>query len=167
LLLAPDEDDELDAFDLPDVPAPADPGRVITIVVDPGDFPGALPITSIVVLPTSRCALAVNTPFPTAAGWPSTSTVAVFGVTVPRTVTLLALITLPFGGDVTCTTTAAAATVLVEVEVVADPPQPHKSPLATAGKKTVLSRIAHQRSVWTLILPPLAPPTTHLWINQP
>ena len=56
---------------------------------DPGPArvaPAAVPMTSMVVRPRSTVAVAVNTPLPTAAGRPWTSTSALAGLTVPRTV---------------------------------------------------------------------------------
>lgn len=43
---------------------------VTKTLVDPGASPGALPMTSIVVLPPCRAAVPVKTPFPTAADLP-------------------------------------------------------------------------------------------------
>lgn len=72
----------------------------------------------------------VNTPLPTAAGWPWIWTVAFGGLTVPRTTTLLAAITLPLVGDVTTTVTGPVAAAFVELEV--DEPQP-ESAIASAA----------------------------------
>jgi hypothetical protein len=102
---------------------------VIVRLVEPGVIPGALPMTSIVVFPGWSAAVPVNTPLPTAAGWPWIWTVALAGSTVPRTVTLLAAITLPLVGAITTTETAPAPTVLVVVEVVE--PQPATASAAT------------------------------------
>lgn len=117
--------------------------RLIVILVEPGVAPGALPITSIVVLPACRVAVPVNTPLPTAAGWPWICTTASAGSTVPRTVTLLASMTLPLVGEVTVTMTVPELTVLVVVD-----PHPHT---ASTGAKTnmppnaaLAADVAHQ-----------------------
>lgn len=69
-------------------------------------------------------------------GLPWIWTVASVGLTVPRTVTLLAAITLPLVGAVTTTTeTAPEPTVLVVVEVVE--PQPATAKPSTAMIPTV------------------------------
>jgi hypothetical protein len=99
--------------------------RVTETLVEPGAWPGALPMTSILVFPPCRLAVPVKTPLPTAAGFPCTCTLAFDGETVPRTVTLSAAITAPFVGESTVTATlpeAFVATVLVVVVVVE--PQP-------------------------------------------
>jgi hypothetical protein len=113
---------------------------VIVILVEPGVIPGALPITSIVVFPGWSAAVPVNTPLPTAAGCPWIWTVALVGSTVPRTVTLLAAITLPLVGEATTTATAPEPTVLVVVEVVE--PQPATVRPSAAMIPTVQDLIA-------------------------
>jgi hypothetical protein len=118
----------------------------MTTFVDPGVLPDALPMTSIVVFPRCRLALAVKTPLPTAAGCPWTSTVAPGGSTVPRTATLLALITVPLAGEVTWTVTTPEATVLVDVVVDDDDPHP-TSPVSAMAP----SAIKETRPIWAPI----------------
>jgi hypothetical protein len=116
-------------------PEPPFDCRVSVMLVEPGVAPGALPTTSIVVFPPCSVAIPVNTPFPTAAGWPCIWTTALGGLTVPRMVTVSAAITLPLVGEVTTTVTVPEPEALVVlVVVVVVEPQPAR---ATASATTI------------------------------
>jgi hypothetical protein len=127
--------------------------RVTETLVEPGAWPAALPMTSILVFPPCRLAVPVKTPFPTAAGFPCTCTLAFDGETVPRTVTLSAAMTAPFVGESTVTATvpeAFVATVLVVVVVVEPQPSTAIADPTTAPKlASLMSPPKFRRNRWS------------------
>src|SRR4051794_25342305 len=99
-------------------------GREIATRVEPGAAPFAVAMTSIVVRPRWTVAVAVKTPFPTAAGRPWTSTIELPGLTVPRTVTRPAEVTVPAEGESSATLTILGAIATAAGASAGGGPQP-------------------------------------------
>jgi hypothetical protein len=115
---------------------------VTLTTVEPGAAPGALPITSIVVFPPWRLAVAEKIPLPTAADWPCTCTVADGGSTVARTTTRSAAITLPLVGDVTTTDTGLGTVAPALLIVVVVEPHPTVAKPASTPARTTAAAMA-------------------------